>query len=389
MSTKQRKQLIQQAIREAADQKIQSRRPKKKRANRRKRNKAVVTIRDNGTSTTLLRQVPYISGCGLDYIKALMNPWSGVKACVPGLLPNFNQLATAYARGRMICGTSIGFVAINPRSMCFNDIPGVVNTTAGYAPGFIDLNTPMPGVDLTTSNATYANASVGSGADGLAYRVVGCGLRIRYVGKELDRGGQILAFHDPTHNSVQTRTYGQIDSEVQARRFTVKQRWTNVLYVPKLESEYAMSDTPIGAGQIPGTITSATNSWYMIAIVQPAFAGAPYEWEAFCSMEYQGKNVRNQEPTHSDPAVLGAAVSAAMTVPPHEEASEVAHASVLSRVGNLLLTGLSHVESLNESAQAVHAGIKGLEAGWHMLTDPQKMQNSVLGSVASNFQLLT
>lgn len=366
--------------RESTRQNNPSRKPKNK---KKKKTKQRIVVDQQGT---MIRHVPFLSQCGRDYIKALMNPFSYIKACVPGLLPNFNQLATAFARGRMVCGTSIGFVIVNPRAMCFNDIGGIACTTAGYAPAAIDLNAGAPGVEITNSNAQFTNAQVGDDSDGIAYRVVGCGLRIRYIGKELDRGGQILAFHDPTHNCLQTRTFSNIDAEEQSRRFTVKPRWVNALYVPRIESEYAMSDTRLGANVTPGTITSNTNSWYLGCIVQPAVTNAVYEWEVVASMEYQGKTVRNQQPTHSDPVVLGSAVAAAGAMPPHEIPSEAAHESVLTKVEHLIMNGVSHVESLNESAEVVHGAYQALSRGWHMLTDQNN--TSALGSIARNIDLL-
>lgn len=162
----------------------------------------------------------HVASCTRMYAKALVNPFdvSGLP-CIPDniILPSFKFVTKA--RGVFSTGTNgIGYIYIDPFQMLCNDgsynpltgamgVP-IVYTTTAFAG--VNLSVPVAGVPAGVAFAnpnslfgtadfdvtTFANAN-------RQFRLVGCGLRCRYIGSNLYNQGRLTIFRQQGNDSLQ------------------------------------------------------------------------------------------------------------------------------------------------------------------------------------------
>jgi len=180
-----------------------------------------------------------LSDCGKKYAVAVSNPFGmldatalqanstiyrgmkledGGDACIPSFPPLKSRRVKLFMSG--VFGTSsaatgYGNIAFAPRRLA-NNYP--VNATnppliysgvgaavgAGFA-GMDDAVTGVPpGYGTNQWNSDYSVAVLLNNAagQGIRQRVVASGLRIRYTGTELNRGGIIHAIEEPAHSTL-------------------------------------------------------------------------------------------------------------------------------------------------------------------------------------------
>lgn len=246
----------------------------------------------------------HLSGCALDYARAIGNPMTGPLACIPSFPSLRTRRFRVFSRGTFNTNTAgFGFVVVNPISMLANDVNAVYYSSSGSAftsPQTIDL--------AAVSNSEYTTASFGT-APGLAQgRVVSCCVRIRYIGNELSRGGQILGFSDPDHSTLIGRGFVAIDGEEDSRKFEVDRKWKTCYYSPAFDDELAFQ------GNVTTPFT-AQYSNFMGFCVQSTATGVslPYEFEVWTVAEINGRNVTGRTPSLADPNGF-AAVTSVMTM---------------------------------------------------------------------------
>lgn len=162
--------------------------------------------------------------------------------------------------------------------------------------------TTGPGTAAFQSNAPYPFTDWGSGVDQLTSRVVACGLRVRYIGTELNRGGQMIALADPSHSNMAGRTIVSLNGELETRKFPATREWVTVLYKPFFRDELDF-------------VTGTPHAFILGVVIQAPDASTPveYEFEMYAIHEYEGRKVRGKSPSHSDPVGFSAITSAALT----------------------------------------------------------------------------
>jgi hypothetical protein len=209
---------------------------------------------------------------------------------------------------------------------------------------------PPPGVFTAQSNAPYVFSDLGALEGNFAMRIVAAGLRMRYTGTELDRGGQIIALQDPTHQTMVGRSPAEMLSEVQTRSFPVTRDWITLLYKPLQAADvnYAIA-APLG-----------TNDYYMAFWIQAAAYTATFEFEAYAILEYQGVTIRGQTPSHTDPVGFAAVHSAstqANALNISTQSDQVREKNAIASTLDYLTHGISGathaVSNITKSAQAL------------------------------------
>jgi hypothetical protein len=281
-----------------------------------------------------------ISGHCSDYCHALCNPFDAKPAGMPTFpaLPTLKQ--KVYARGTAYTGSmGVGFVALRPDHAVVSDDASVWYTTASFAGTTFDFTT----ASTASSNSMFVTADLGP--DGSSFRVIGSGLRVRYGGTELNRGGFKVCLVDPTHRTLSGRDEASLNAEVQTRRVNVTRQWTSLLYRPVLPNEV----------EFQSSFNTDTRPYIGVMMISPDNSiNELFEWEAYTIVEYQGVNARGQ--THTNPDPVGfAAVSAVvnqtngvLTKPPAQAASEMHTA-----VGHYIANGISGVNDVVSSISGV------------------------------------
>jgi len=240
-----------------------------------------------------------------------------------------------YARGTAYTGTQgVGFIGCRPEAAATNDVTNVWYTTALYAGTTID---PVAaGVSSANSNAMFTSAEISD--DLTTYRIVGSGLRVRYGGTELNRGGFKVCLVDPTHRALTGRDEASLNSELQAKRVPITRTWTTLVYRPVTTNDLNFRNAA----------PSADIPYIGVMMISPDNAiNELFEWESFTIVEYQGANARGQ--THTDPDPIGyAAVSAVAnkTNSVFTQSASKSAAEMHEAVGHYIAHGISGVNDV-------------------------------------------
>jgi len=163
------------------------------------------------------------SPCLKRWFDAMTVPFSqnAQSACIPfgGNLDSNRYFG--YVRGDIIVGTNgVGFLHIAPSP--YNDVNVLWATTAAFtgttAEFVLSSAALQPGVTAlrVPNNRFAASAVVNTAATQrdmpVSARLCGGGLRLYYVGTELNRGGLVSVYTNPTHQCVAYGTGGNTDS---------------------------------------------------------------------------------------------------------------------------------------------------------------------------------
>lgn len=163
----------------------------------------------------------HIAPCTRMYAKALVNPFSvqGLP-CIPDniVLPSY-KFATK-ARGVFSTGTlGVGFIIIDPFQMLTSNgnIAGIAPVQTGGAIYYTDKTYAQAnvqpitvaaltaGVNIANSDSLFVNADFDNTVAvnrRRQMRLVGCGLRIKYIGSNLYNAGRLIIFRNQGNDSV-------------------------------------------------------------------------------------------------------------------------------------------------------------------------------------------
>jgi len=165
-----------------------------------------------------------MSGCALNFLKAQYNPWASFSEspCIPDLIATPSRKEAYELKFVWQSGTSgLGFIVVNPYLMIYgsDDTPGAVlnphysrpiaSTNAAYettsygvrnaydngiaASASIDKSNPNS--PFTSGDAMDYNIQQGR----FDYRIVACGIKVKYAGAPLTRKGNYILYEDPTN----------------------------------------------------------------------------------------------------------------------------------------------------------------------------------------------
>lgn len=198
-----------------SNNKNNKRKPNQKRArpNRRKGTsnrivpaKVVVEARRQPQSRSRRRPGKKISGCALKWAISIADPWSkaALRACVP-IGGRDSQKVCSYVRTTCFIGTQgFGFCLVSPTII--NNLHMMFYTGATYAQSSAIVlsgnNAFQAGVETTFNrNCPYSWDDLN--VEKNSARIVSCGLRLRYTGKEINRAGLMYLLRSQHHRSVQ------------------------------------------------------------------------------------------------------------------------------------------------------------------------------------------
>lgn len=261
--------------------------------NKRKRNRGP-------KKATATRTVPrtIVRDCTRNYLQALTDPFgvwgNGTEVCIPDewSLPSF-KLHTKL-RGNVECGTTgFGFITVAP-FVGTNASPIISHSDSTYPANTVALN-GSPGV-TSVSNGQLPFATV------RPFRVVGTGLRVRYIGTELNRNGLVVLQNFPAPGDTPfTMTFQELASRPGAVVHPVDRRWKSLAFRGSREAQHDWANQNLPA-------SSAGNLSMAIAFSTLASDPGLFEYEYVSFYEFVSSN-DNIVPgvTHSDSDIQGIA----------------------------------------------------------------------------------
>lgn len=247
-----------------------------------------------------------------------MDPYSVQSglACIPDLndFPSFKTLVIA--RGTFNVGDQqVGYIFMNPRCSASTSASTFRFTTAAYLGATVDLSISTTGV---FSSAFAAMPFTGPQVDapgGVLARTVGCGLRIRYTGTELNRSGRLIPYRSQALGQG-TPVSGSFVSTYLNRpeipSVACTRRWHSVNYLPannlglSTGSAYEYLNSLATDNTVSTTGIGLDLGW----IVDGATKGNGFEWECYIHKEYVSATGTfvppNTSASHSDMPGLSA-----------------------------------------------------------------------------------
>jgi len=212
------------------------------------------------------------------------------------------------------------FIAAAPKRLA-NDTPLTNNstpallsstTTTLLAAGFpiMDTGAAFPGAG-TNLNTDYTSASilVTPLGEGITYRIVGMGVRVRYIGPLLSEAGIAHCVIEPDHYTLSGLTISQIGQLETYFNMPVTQTdWITLTYTPVTTEEFQYQPDPtLNPGANVGRVT---NQHY----IGMAFTGLPpgnnLAVEMVVHYEALGRLVRGKTSTPSDVVGTGIVLGA-------------------------------------------------------------------------------
>lgn len=225
----------------------------------------------------------------------------------------------------------IGFVDMRP-FIPFNDIPVANLTAIGYANNFYITGPTGPTLQAVNSDSPYSSTSPGLFRE---YRLVGAGIRVRYIGTELNRSGRVILYRQPGKTGIPSVTNGQTFLSNRSAATAPSTRSEEcVTYVPA---------SPSDLFYIP------TDDYFknptLLIYVDGAVPGTSYEFELVQYFEFVGTNLPMTSKSHSDPVGMAAVTQSIparvpVTVPAVSENNQLqrAHGSLMETMSGLIPT---------------------------------------------------
>lgn len=230
-------------------------------------------------------------------------------ACVPDLHAIPSKKVRCKTRGTFATGADgKGYLLVSPWTNS-NDDFGIIassaalSSTAPLAPGSAST------VRFNQTKLPYGSAQFQANASdpGVEARTVGVGVRIRYIGPELARSGQIVGIRDPDNGTLIGKPYTQIRSYSTAKTFRNGRRWIYSLYRPVKPNEYEFSNEPYTDSVSPPPVSASHSLGFIVegtTDTTGSLGPATFEWEVIRFVEYVG-NIDNITATHVDVAGMG------------------------------------------------------------------------------------
>lgn len=291
-----------------------------------------------------------VPDCTIDYLDALCNPFeTPAGVCLPAdIFPMPSQKVKAFSRGTFTLGTSgVGFIIMSPSTASDTSALAFSTATTVMTTGTTIAAATNKGYS-TFAKLPYTYADVVTNSE-VQCRLVGAGVRVRYVGTENGRNGSCIAYEDADHSSIEEYTWLTMlqENSVKGSRPSGDGSWdASVSYtgpVRPSDLSFVNDDTPAG-----------TTNASVMGIMVSGVAGDQYAFEAVVHVEYIGSKVPGKTKTHADAQTYAQALAtvkeaaAVSTVVPQDRSS--VFESFFKRVGEslpqLIPAGVSLVKGL-------------------------------------------
>jgi hypothetical protein len=209
-----------------------------------------------------------------------------------------------FLRGGFNIGTAgFGFITAYPYA---SDQVTMYFSSSAYAGNSISDDTGTTGVTGGSTNSPYGPELFGNGPLLIQQKLVSFGIRVRYIGTELNRGGMMRALEHPDHGSLDGFTFFDLAKYDSCRRYEGGSRdWSPITSSPVAPAEFDYSPTPV------------TVDRNYLGIVVQGEPGNPYEFEVTLNFEIAGAPARGATPSFTNIQAVSRASRAAsdLTLP--------------------------------------------------------------------------
>jgi len=253
-----------------------------------------------------MAKVPRLGDTSLRYMAALYDPRSVKEEVWVPVNAQLSQKTCIFARGSFNTGTTgYGIVAATPQM--FNDIASVFYSSATTVATSATTGGAMTNMASSVPNSPFASTTIGQNVSGtglMSWRPVAQAIYVRYAGTELNRGGDMILFEEPSHGDLYQYSYNTALALDGAKRVSVSSDWQHVSWVPVNAQTGALDET---AWSFSPTAPARRNIGIFI---NSAGASQPFDFEMFQWGEFVGSLARAPSISFNDPIGFQAIVGA-------------------------------------------------------------------------------
>jgi len=225
-----------------------------------------------------------ISPCSVNYAKVLADPWM-VNGPSDICLPDTNSVSSfkfqTRNRGTMTCNAEgFGFITLDPIALANAALVSILFSNSGTG-GVGTQIVPATGVPAwcagINSNSPFEGSSPPTAPTNIPLmRCVVAGVRIRYSGTELNRGGTIVCYKSKTLTTSETASNASVASVLQlntSNAIPVDRKWHGISWTPNDETD--ANYIPIGT---PWDVIAQSSTKNM-AILVKSVAGNTFDFD--------------------------------------------------------------------------------------------------------------
>lgn len=199
--------------------------------------------------------------------------------CIPDLLDLPSFKVKNIAQGTFSVGTlGVGFIACNPLDGMVNNLDMAVTTTSAFAGNAVSTTTGATVLAVRMAQAPYVASSLS--LDNVQARLVGFGMRCRYTGTELNRGGRLICYR-ASDMSMTSDLFSP--SSLLNNRTTitvpVTRKWSQVTWLPSRATDYQFVNSS------PATVATVSP---LVLLCEGGTTGNSFEFEVVGHYEYTG-----------------------------------------------------------------------------------------------------
>jgi hypothetical protein len=270
--------------------------------------------------------------CTTSYLRALSDPFRlSELACIPDSHVVPSKKGKFILRGTGSTGdNTFGYAIMNPFHVA-NDLMESIEAGQNLGFGCLAVTNGSANVGnistfagLTTSNGVTAypllkspyalaafdqspNGTNNATTVGAQARVVGAGLRLRFTGTNLNKGGTAILVRREDGESIYGFSYDQLASRDNTIAKPLGDGWHEITYLPVQPHDYdycrngALGAEPINGDPLSVHATAIVDTRHATGIlVRSAAPSQPFDWEYVVHVEFLGKLIDSVTKSHSD-----------------------------------------------------------------------------------------
>jgi hypothetical protein len=223
----------------------------------------------------------------------------------------------SFVRTQSTLGTQgFGWVLGRPNGSNDNQVIVYTNGTWAGTSTSAMSTTATSAIAVANHNGPFSSADLGP--DVAQWRLVACGVRVRYSGTTLNQSGRISTLEHPNHLTFSGFNMNEVMEFDNAVPLDFDRKWHTCTYQPMAPDEmtYTQNSTaPVSTGN------------YFFALVFNGVAGEAYSIEYVQHCEYIGQLARGKTPTMTDTSATQQIASKIGSVASHVLSSAADHIS--------------------------------------------------------------
>lgn len=239
-----------------------------------------------------------LSKCSKLYAIAAVDPWGcSEPPCIPDSINIASYKFGARVKGTFQTGGTVAFCGISPYNMIQNTDPCVWYTQSTFAG--TQTAWSGPGVFTNASDSNFTSAQfTQTGSNTRTFRLVGCGLRVRYIGPEQYRSGRMIIYRSSANTGIAAGYFaGNLTVNRDSVTAVVDREWHTVVWRPVLPADLAYADTALPLGT---RIGRADASPIQMMFIEGVNSNCAFEYDAIAWFEVTGSELPAITPSHSD-----------------------------------------------------------------------------------------